>query len=1548
MRDRSSYRTVGVGALLACVLCGAPLAGTGTADSVLPIYWKSPHTAQTDAAKAPAETASKPIGAAAPAARHVVVQFNGIATDADREQLAASGVTLLRYLGSNAYFAKVSQEASVAAVPGLSVAVVQTSEIDPVWKLHPMLADRAFPAYAVSEASAVGTAIAKPGTHTESVVEIVAVYVLFHPDVDIERDGVAAIDGHGGKVRSLIRSINGLVAWLPVDNLSALAAEDVVQWIEPALPPLSELNDSNRIITQVNEVQASGLDGSGVNVLVYDGGSALDSHEDFRDSSGARLFRRDSSEISNHSTHVAGTIGGDGSLSDGLYRGMAPGVTMQSYGFEQDGGLQPGFLYTDPGDLDHDYDEAINTWGAIIANNSIGTNVAANGYPCDWEGDYGATSILIDRIVRGDAFGAPTRVIWANGNERGSGRCGTTYATTAPPACAKNHITVGAVNSNDDSMTTFSSWGPTDDGRLKPDISGPGCQTDGDGEVTSTSSTGNYTGMCGTSMAAPTVTGICALLLQDWMQTRADPLPRNSTLKVLLVHNAVDRGNVGPDYQFGYGSVRAQNALDFMDNGSFTEDEISNGVSKVFLVYVESGTPNLKATLAWDDPAGAVNTIPELVNDLDIVAISPTTAAIYYPWTLDPTNPANPAVRSQPDRINNIEQVVVENPQPGLWILQVTGHAVPEGPQPFSVATTPDMQLCSSAGVLSLDADAYGCNGVVTINVNDCDLDTDPSAVETVSVVITSSSEPGGESVLLTETGPNSATFEGTISLSTVNSPGVLRVVDGGTLVATYIDADDGSGQPATVQDSAVVDCVPPVISNVDVSGISGTEAVVLFDTDEPAMGDVRYGLSCANLTDTAQGKGRNTAHSIGLSGLTPTTDYYFAIDATDAAGNTASDDNGGACHTFRTAEIGDYFTEEFTGDNDIEGYAMLLTPNASPDHYAGCVETITALPTSPDGGTPLPLDDDAYATVTLSGVSVSLYGVDYSTFYVGSNGYITFNAGSTDYTESLSEHFMLPRISACYDDFNPAAAGSVSWQQLEDRVAVTWYDVPEWNTLNHNTFQVEMFFDGRLRLSWLEMTAADGIAGISAGSGLPPDFVERDITAYAICAPIDTLNVTPYDDFTASGPLGGPFTPDHTMYTLTNSSATQTLDWQVTANQSWVDVGPPTSGSLAPNGAATVEVRIADEATSLPMGVYDATVTFMNLVTSTEHPRGVKLTVEGPCDAPPVATDVVASGTTDAMADVTLTATDCNNDPMTFIITDLPVSGRLVDPNGGDIVTAPYTLLNNGDGVGYIPPFGFVGTDTFHFKANDGGTPPTGGDSNVATVSVIITNCMFFDHFPSPAIDTAKWPTIVGATVDTVGIDEPTEPYALRLNGDPGGGESVTSTALDLAGRSLFALRYWYQRTGGGESPESGDDLIVEYRTNTGAWAELARHLGAGTDMTTFVEEAVSLPEDAYHANFQVRFRNIADVGPNDDWFVDDVCIGQIIPPHLADFDTDGDVDLTDYGFFHLCFNGPNKPPTLQTCDLADFDGDGDVDLSDFGVFLSCYNGPMRPPLCQ
>ncbi|MGI8907083.1 MAG: S8 family serine peptidase [Candidatus Sumerlaeaceae bacterium] len=1078
-----------------------------------PIEWRSPGVGSAAGQPDSISTLNQP------GTMHRVMQFSKVPTEHARESLRANGIELLRYLGSNSYFAAV-RGGPAAAASATAHQVISAAAIERAWKLHPDLLSRQFPAFSVFDVPGMQLSGDKIDRSENSTETVVALYAVFHPDVRLERIAVPTVARHRGVVRDRMRSINALVIWIPLPELEALADEDVVEWLEPPLPPLDVVNDSNRVITQTNTVQQApyNLSGAGINVLVYDGGRAHAFHADFA----GRLTGRDTSPMHYHPTHVSGTIGGSGASSAAnggtanQWRGMAPAVTMQSYGFEYDG--TGTFLYTNPGDLEADYNEAINTYGAVISNNSIGTNTAANGFPCAYEGDYGATDMLIDSIVRG-SLGSPMRIIWANGNERGSGRCGTTYTTTAPPACAKNHITVGAVNSNDDSITGFTSWGPTDDGRMKPDVSAPGCEVGGDGGVTSAIS-GGYYALCGTSMAAPTVTGICALLLQDWKAQFPDsPLPPNAMLKVLLAHNAQDRGNAGPDYQFGYGSVRAQATVDFLRLGSLKQNSISQGQQQDILVYVPNGPGTLKVTLAWDDPAGAANTTPELVNDLDLVAISPSNVT-NYPWTLNPASPATAAVRTTVDRRNNIEQVLVSNPAGGVWTIRVTGFSVAQGPQPYSIASSPLMQNCSSAGTIALNASTYSCSATVGVNVVDCDLNTNNATVQTLNVNVSSTNEPAGESIVLTETSSGSAKFSGSITVSTTNSPGVLHATNGANITATYNDANNGSGA-AVVTDTATLDCIGPVISNVQITSVTNTQATITFATNEPATSQARYGTNCGALGSTSAQYSVITNHSLLVSGLSQLTTYTLAVDATDVAGNTTTANNSGSCYTFTTLATPDSFTEWFSsGENDISNRTLTFTPDNSVAGYTVCSAAASAFPTDYSTGEQWALEDDGFSANwttfnLLDGKQIVLYGNSYSSVNVSDNGHLTFGWGDNSWFEGFDTHFSEPRISMLFRDLS-TFDGGLWWQQLADRAVVTFVDVPELFTINDlptlvgsNNFQCELFYNGVIRMTWLDLTCRAGLVGLSRGEGIPPGFIESDFSAYASCVPPD-VNVTP------------------------------------------------------------------------------------------------------------------------------------------------------------------------------------------------------------------------------------------------------------------------------------------------------------------------------------------------------------------------------------------------------------------------------------------------------
>ena len=237
-------------------------------------------------------------------------------------------------------------------------------------------------------------------------------------------------------------------------------------------------------------------------------------------------------------------------------------------------------------------------------------------------------------------------------------------------------MTIGAVNAIPDGyknstqvvMSSFSSWGPTDDGRIKPDV-----VANGVGLLSANSTADNaYATSSGTSMAAPNTSG-SLLLLQEHYNKLTGSFMRASTLKGLAIHTTDEAGTTpGPDYRFGWGLLNIRKAATIITNRNSTsriiEDSLLQSATKTINV-IASGTGPIVATLSWTDPPGSVDLInvlnnrtPKLVNDLDIEINFG--AAIIKPWKLDPLNPANAATKGD-NIVDNVEKIEINNPLPG-------------------------------------------------------------------------------------------------------------------------------------------------------------------------------------------------------------------------------------------------------------------------------------------------------------------------------------------------------------------------------------------------------------------------------------------------------------------------------------------------------------------------------------------------------------------------------------------------------------------------------------------------------------------------------------------------------------------------------------------------------------------------------------------------------------------------------------------------------------------------------------------------------------------
>ncbi len=405
--------------------------------------------------------------------------------------------------------------------------------------------------------------------------------------------------------------------------------------------------------------------------------------------------------------------------------------------------------------------------------------------------------------------------------------------------------------------------------------------------------------------------------------------------------------------------------------------------------------------------------------------------------------------------------------------------------------------VAGSDGNIQWDKMIYNGSSVATLFLADSNLSG--QGYYSLSV----NSESGDkEQIILTES-QVLGFFEGTIQLTksvTENNDGLLSVVHNGSIIAEYYDEFTEAGTPRTITAQAIIDTYSPQILQLSIVPDIRTVNIQL-EADEVCSARFEYGSQCSIPFEKYENSlTMDMSHKFLITGLNPKTRYIYRIVLTDIAGNEYSTD----CSAFTTLVQPDYFTDYYTSDIvttvPLSNHRIIFIPDNSPDGYSVCLKNVEEFPRSTKVSTTLLLGDDSYYLIEFPlETYVGLYGEKYSQCFVGSNGYITFTEGDDDYSESLERHFSMPRISLMFDDLNPEKGGTISYQFDSDAFVVTFASVSRYGSGEAN-IQLEMFYDGKISITWLNCVSSSFIAGLSRGEGIPQNFELSDFLNYDEC----------------------------------------------------------------------------------------------------------------------------------------------------------------------------------------------------------------------------------------------------------------------------------------------------------------------------------------------------------------------------------------------------------------------------------------------------------------
>ncbi len=994
------------------------------------------------------------------------------------------------------------------------------------------------------------------------------------------------------------------------------------------------------------------LDGTDVTVGVWDGGAVRNTHQEFQTSSGSRVTIMDGSDLSDHGTHVGGTIGAAG-ISPSR-RGMATNVWIDSYDWNNDTSDMASRGATGPGQETQIH----------ISNHSYGfvTGWRRNGSVWEWTGqgtDQNAVARQFGQYTAqaenwdGIAYNAPYYLIFKSaGNDNNNnpsvgsqvvidgdtvtydpaihppgdglyrnptGNVEDGYANISHAGNAKNVMTVGAANAavsageRDPAQSTlanFSSRGPSDDGRIKPDIVANGVGLSSTGASSDT----HYYGSSGTSMSSPNAAGSAALLVQLYGDLFPGSAMRASTLKGLLIHTATDLGafglgNPGPDYHYGWGLINVQKAADLIldhhtdpSKQRIREHALSTSVPSRSYTFTWDGLSPIRATLSWTDPPGQATTAlenrtPRLVNDLDLKLIAPD-GTEYLPFVMPFVGDWSVEAMAEPattgtNHVDNVEQVLIEDPlQEGTWEVKITHKgSLTNGEQVYSLllsgmAGDPDLLVLQSISpsvatvgdtvTMDILGNALSEDTVVLLQ-KDGQPDVPGTDVQMVGNALQCSFDLSGVTSAgkwdVVATNPDEQTF--TLQAAFTIHPE--------TIWAEHFDASSslpsgwtssGDGEWSVVDSSSHTPDNSVFIPNYNFTTLTYLTSPVI---------EIPAGVSDMQFVFW---------HAYDLETVFDGGVLEFSVDGGDwldveDAGSGLSFSRNGYTHTLSEAY-----------DNPLGGRT------AWSGNSGGYVQTVV----------------DIEDTAMYAGHSIQVRWGLGTDEIIGAPGWYVDTVSLRGIVETPQEGFLAVSPVDAFVSFGteggPFAPSSLTYTLQNVGLEPLDWEVSNtegWVSLSTPTGGTLAAGDSTTVTASIHSSAesldlgtyGDTISFVNTTNG---DGDSTRAVSLSVLGP-GTLEITPADDFLSSGFEGGPFSPSYQTYTLTNPGG-DSIDWEASKSAPWFDLSA-TSGTLAPEASVSVTITLNSEADVLAFGTYDDTISFVNTTNGNGNDtRDVEVTV--------------------------------------------------------------------------------------------------------------------------------------------------------------------------------------------------------------------------------------------------------------------------------------------------------------------------------------------------